>query len=274
MIRSLSSLRLIFGQTFWSLLFSKKTLFFLFGSFAYAAIVGVTVLNVGDRTRHDDIFSFITMMLMWQALMPLTLMFFAISAVRDEIADRTLVFLISGPVPRSAIWLGKFLAATLVATLLVAAGLAAACVAALVFGSSDSFYRVDESTLQSPWVPLLLGAPAYAAIGTLFAVFFKRPMIAGAVFVIGWEELVGATPGQAGVRATTVVDSVRTLFYHGVPEAGEFREFQREWRGFGEELAMPPASDAVANLLWLIGLALLLALVLGARKDYDTAPKD
>jgi len=260
---------LISRQTFRDLLVSKKTILFVLGSLFYAALITIVIRSVGDREDHNELFAFISLGFLWQGLVPLTAMYFSIATARDEIANRTLVFLISGPVPRASIWLGKFLASSAVVILVLGIGCLAAAAGATLAGG-DSLRRVANSTMESPFVPLLFAVPAYCAVGTLFALFFRRPMITGAVFIIGWEQFVGASPGQAGVRSLTVVDSARTLLYHRLPAAVEYLRAQRNWRGGGHQVELPPASEAIHTLLWLTAIALALALWVGGRRNYGT----
>ncbi len=269
----LRGLWLIFTQTTKELFFSGKTLLFLAGCGIYAAAVALVLSQVGDQEDNNDLFAFLTLGIYWQGMLPLTAMFFSISAIRDEIADRTIVFLFDSPIPRSSIWLGKMFAASVVTILILLIGYAGAVFLATRVGD-DGHYRLAQSTLEAPWLPIVCGAPAYAAVGTLLAVFFKRSMLAGAIYVIGWEQFIGATPGQAGARQLTVIDSVRTMFYHRVEEAGQFRRAMRDWATGGEDGPARDAAAAFESLLWLTGICVALALILGARKDYDSAPKE
>ena len=275
----------IFLQGFRSLLFSKKALLFFAGGLLYAAVCGIAIFNVADRVGPNELYANITWVMLWQALMPLTAVYFSVAAIRDEIAGRTIVHLLSGPVPRSSVWLGKFLAASAAVIVLVGASyaigasVAKAIADTVVDQSSDWRARpIETSTLLAPVLPIVFGVPAYCAVGSLLAVWFKRPMIAGAVYVIGWEQFVGSTPTQAGARSMTVVDSVRALFANSVEAAPRFQRDQRAFNVWDDHSArsdlLPPSSDAIMTLLWLTAVALLLALWFGQIKDYDSQPKD
>lgn len=273
---------LIFAQCFREMLVSKKAIFFLISSMIYPAVLGISIGLLSEHRRADELFAGVTLGIYWQALVPLASIFFAVSAVRDEISSRTLVYLISGPVPRASIWLGKFAASVGVSWIVLGAGyLVARVLVPQVVAHDFRGATIAASTLAAPIIPLIVGPAAYCAIGTLCGVWFKRAMIAGAIYVVGWEYAVGSTPAQAGVRTMTVIDSVRTMFYQCLDEsaAPHFRRAMREWTTGGmirrmESFEMPTIADALTNVGILAGVALLLALWLGSRKDFDTASTD
>ncbi|MCB9880659.1 MAG: ABC transporter permease [Planctomycetes bacterium] len=273
---------LIVAQTVREVLLSRRTLLFVALALAYPVVAIVAAQRLGDSRRVDELFCGVTFGVYFQGLVPIVSMFFAVSTVREEIASRTLVYLITGPVPRAAIWLGKFTAAVLVCWLILGSALAIAiCVLPMI---GEPGWRGDASitraTLLAPILPALLAPVAYCAIGTVFGVRFQRAMITGAVYVVGWEYVVGSTPAQAGVRSLTVVDSARAMFFHGVdPEAArEFRRTMLLWASGGRRNIsidlIPSIPEAVWNLAILAGVALALALWFGLRRDYDSASTD
>ena len=66
------------------------------------------------------------------------------------------------------------------------------------------------------WTFVFAGAVmtiGYAAVGCLFAAFFKRPLVISVLFWFGWEQLVSRTPPQAGVRSATVWEPMRRWIF-------------------------------------------------------------
>lgn len=273
---------LITRQAYKSALFSKSTLLFLAGALMYPVVLGLLITNVAEREGADELFAGVTLGYCLQAYVPLACMFFAVSALRDEISSRTLVYLISGPVPRASIWLGKFASAVLVAWTVIFLGYGLAWVATpQISAASEGVRSIADQTVAAPLLAFLCAPVAYSAIGCFCAVFFKRAMVAGAIYVVGWEYAVGSTPAQAGVRSMTVIDSARALLYRGLDrqDAPEFCRAMEEWSsgGFGGSLGdkyIPQVGDAILSLGILAGIALALALLVGQSKDFDSASPD
>ncbi len=268
---------LIVAQTVRDVLSSKRTILFVFLALAFPAVAIFATIEAGDRERVDELYSGISLGVLFQGLVPIISMFFAVSTVREEISSRTLVYMITGPVPRTAIWLGKFTASVLVSWIVLGLGVALALVIMPRIG--DQGFRaasITRATLLAPVLPALLAPVAYCAIGAAMAVRLKRAMVTGAIFVVGWEYVVGSTPAQAGVRSLTVVDSARSLLFHAVdPVAAEdFRSAMIVWASGGRrhmsESLIPSVHDAVVNLGILTAVALGLMLWFGLRRDYDS----
>ncbi|GEM_PF-4478449 len=279
---------LIFTQAFGSLLLSKKTLFFGAMNLGYGVLIALLFFFAGDRARQDSLFAFPSLFVFVQILVPLTAVYYSISAVREEIAEKTLTFLLTAPIRRSSIWIGKWAAATAVSTLVIGLGYLCAVSSALFLPVAAREGRAlhGSTSMAFAWA-VVAGPVAYAAMGTFLAVRFRRAMLAGAIFVFSWEGFAGSTPANSGVRDLTVVDSVRTLILRDADSARRFRremvswasagEF-RPWRGDSLEEALeefiPSKEEAWKTLAWFTGICLLLALLSGAGRDYETAPKE
>ncbi len=281
---------LIAGRSLVLQLRSRAALFFAAGHLLFGLLVGLIFLADGDRGRQDELFAFPGLLIFIQILVPVTSVYFSVAAVRSEIADRTLTYLLTAPVRRAAIWLGKFLASTATAMLLASLGFAAAAAAAELAPVVPRPGRaLHASTVRAFLWAVCAAPPAYAALGTLLGVRFKRAMMAGAFFVFLWEGFAGSTPAAAGVRRLTVVDGVRTLVARSAVDAERFRRALVFWSAGGDyalrvrwfedpagafDEAVPRSGDALRGLAWFTAICLLLALVSGARRDYESAPKD
>jgi len=99
------------------------------------------------------------------------------------------------------------------------------------------------------------------------------------VFVFVWEASVGTFPVGAAARSLTVVDSVRTVLYHEVGDAGRLRRFLERWQAAGsirkrQESEMRELSSACETLAWFVVASLALAVFVGRRRDFESAPKE
>ncbi len=272
---TLQSLRILLG--------SKKSYFFLGLSLLYALVMTLVVSRFGDREGVDELFSTLTLIIMVQALMPLSAMYLSISIIRDEISERSIVFLLSAPIPRSAIWLGKYIAASLASLVIVGVGFGLGTLMAWKMQGNVGFGReLHSSTITAFGLGLLIAPWAYCAIGTFFALSFKRAMIWGAVFVFAWESFAGSTPAQSGVRSATVVDAIRSIAIKGSVAATGFRREMAGWMTGGRlwreghtpneiiDKMVPSIPHSIGSVLLVAFIYLSIALMIGNRKDYES----
>jgi ABC-type transport system involved in multi-copper enzyme maturation permease subunit len=272
---ALQSLRILMG--------SKKSYFFLGLSLLYAGVLTLVVSRFGDREGVDNLFSMMTLIILVQALMPLSAMYLSISAIRDEISERSIVFLLSAPIPRTAIWLGKYIAATFSCLLIIGSGFCLATVLAwLVQGDLSFGNQLHASTVLSFGLGLLVAPLSYCAIGTFFALAFKRAMIWGAIFIFAWESFAGSTPAKSGVRSATVVDAIRSIAIKGSVAANDFREGMAYWMTGGRmwrqhlspdeviDKLVPSIPQSVWNVILTALIYLSIALIIGNKKDYES----
>lgn len=272
---TLQSLRILIG--------SKKSYFFLGLSLLYAVVLSLIVARFGDREGVDELFANLTLIIMVQALMPLSAMYLSISTIRDEISERSIVFLLSSPIPRSAIWLGKYLASTLSSLLIVGVGFGLGTFMSWKMQGEVGFGKeLHTSTVAAFGLGLLVAPFAYCAIGTFFALTFKRAMIWGAVFVFAWESFAGSTPAQSGVRSATVVDAIRSIAIKGSVGATDFRREMAQWMTGGRmwqhqlspedviEKMVPSIPHSVWSVLLAAMIYLSIALLIGSKKDYES----
>jgi ABC-type transport system involved in multi-copper enzyme maturation permease subunit len=143
-------------------------------------------------------------------VLPLVALFYATSLIADEIEGRTITYLLTRPIKRGAILVGKFgayLATTLTLTLppllftffLLAGDGGARALAA----------RVPDLLRDMGVCGLTL--LAYGALFTLLGVLLRRPVIPGLLFLFIWE-LVANLPGY--MPRFTLTAYLRSLVSH------------------------------------------------------------
>jgi ABC-2 type transport system permease protein len=119
-------------------------------------------------------------------LLPLTALIFATSALGGEIEDRTLVYLTLKPVSRLTVIVAKFLAATLICTVLVEVSLGATYL--LATQSSGSLHDLGAILLAG-----LGGCIAYSSLFLLLGLWFpRRGILVGFIYVLVWEGTVSS----------------------------------------------------------------------------------
>ena len=142
-------------------------------------------------------------------VLPLFTLAYASGAFGTERESRTLVWLMTRPIPRWAIYLAKFLGALPWCLLFGVGGFVALCAA----GGEPG-----RESLKLYWPAALAATVAYAAVFHLIGAIFRRPVVVGLVYVFFFEALVGALPGSLKLLSLTFY--ARCLMYNGAADAG------------------------------------------------------
>src|SRR5262249_50763341 len=125
---------------------------------------------------------------------------------------------------RTAMLLGKWLAASAVAATLVTAGITLLYLALGARGGWRGNVPPPAAMLPGFAQASAFGALAYAGLGALCGAWLKRPLILGLVFLVGWEGALANLPVQASARAFTVHDAVRRLLWSAHAPRGDYEE--------------------------------------------------
>ncbi len=188
--------------------------------------------------------------------MPVLGVFYGTSLIADEVEDKTITYLFTRPVARSAVLLGKY-AAYLVCTSLVV--LPSVMV---VYFLIVPFREVGQTflTLLIDLGLLALGLAVYGALFALAGTVMKRPLLVGLIFAFGWEQIAMVMPGY--LRRFTAVYYLQGLVPHAIPSDG-----------IASLLAavFSEAPSAAVCLFWLfVALVSSLALAMRAveRREY------
>ena len=187
-------------------------------------------------------------------LVPLAALFYATALVADEVEGKTLTYLLTRPVRRSAILAGKF-AACLATTLSLA--LPSLVVTFFLLMTARGWSGVGPSVpdLFRDLGVVALALLAYGALFTLLGVLLKRPMIPGLLFVFVWE-MVANLPGY--LPRFTITAWLRSLVRHRPPAEG-FSEM------FGQVL---PAALSLEVLTGMVVVFLGLAIWIFSTREY------
>lgn len=119
-------------------------------------------------------------------LLPLWTLSFATEALGGEREDRTLVWLLARPIPRSGIYLAKFIGLLPYTVGLNLGGFGLLCLAAGAAGAP---------AWELFWPAVLLGTLGFSALFHLVAACTTRPAVVGIVYAFFLETLLGNMPG-------------------------------------------------------------------------------
>jgi ABC-2 type transport system permease protein len=123
-------------------------------------------------------------------------MYLGVAAVKDELDDRTIVYLFARPISRGVIIVGKTVSVVVVVGIALTLQVTALfCVALWQDGVAEMGFNLGW--LFSVFAAIWLACIAYTSVFALFAVLLKRPMIPAIIFAFGWEGYAtNALPGS------------------------------------------------------------------------------
>ena len=258
--------RRVFELSFGEMLWSRRTVFM-------ALVVGVPVLLAvifrvveslgmpamrvnGARVAGSSIFGVMIWMLYVRFIVPVLGVFYGTALMADEVEDRTLTYLFSRPIPRSAVLLGKYLAYLACTSLVVLPSVMLTYFLVVPFGQVAATF----TSLVLDLGILGLGLAVYGAVFAFVGARLRRPLVSGLVFAFGWEQLALALPGY--LRQFTVAHYLQSLVPHAMPSDGALSVIQGLFR------QTPGAPVALAWLATFLVGFLWLAMRTVARREY------
>jgi ABC-2 type transport system permease protein len=176
---------------------ARRTRFFFLLSFLPVAVSLAIKFNQifsGRMARGNGyLFDNMIMLFYLQLIILILALFYGTSVCAEEVEGKTLPYLVTRPLPKAAIVLGKYGAYTIVMIGMVALG--------MVF----SFIVLNIDRLLNPAIyrvlvrylgVLILGIMAYTAMFTFLGSFMKRAIFFGLLFCFGWENVIQYFPGS------------------------------------------------------------------------------
>jgi ABC-type transport system involved in multi-copper enzyme maturation permease subunit len=183
-------------------------------------------------------------------VLPMFTLAYASGAIGTDRESRSLVWLMTRPLPRSAIYLGKFLGALPWCLVFSGGGFVALCLA----GGEQG-----RTALALYWPAALAVTVAFSALFHLIGAVFRRPIIVGLVYVFFFELLVAMLPGS--LKLLSLSFYARSLMYNGATAAG----YPAGMLG----VAQPVSAEAAWAVLTVATASLtVLGMWLFARSEY------
>jgi ABC-type transport system involved in multi-copper enzyme maturation permease subunit len=142
-------------------------------------------------------------------LLPLLTLSFATDALGQERENRTLIWLLTRPLPRPATYLAKYLA-----MLPWCLGLNLIAFAGICMAGGEP----GRLALRLYWPAVLLGTLALAALFHLIAALFRRPAIVALIYSFFFETLVGDLPGD--LKRGSLSFYIRSLMFDATHDMG------------------------------------------------------
>jgi ABC-type transport system involved in multi-copper enzyme maturation permease subunit len=151
------------------------------------------IFNGSSRFEGIFLFSNLIIGFYLQFLILILALFFGTSVCSEELEGKTLTYLTTRPVPKSAIIIGKYAAYTTLTSLMVVFGVIFSYLILNVDKLLEfSLYRVLFKNLAV----MILGLICYTAFFTFVGTFLKRSIMFGLIFSFGWENVIQYFPGS------------------------------------------------------------------------------
>jgi ABC-type transport system involved in multi-copper enzyme maturation permease subunit len=258
----------VFDLSLGQMLWSRRSVFLVFvvgGPVLLAAALRLAQLS-GILFRLDrprPVGSVVYGMMIWliyvRFLVPVLGVFYGTSLIADEVDDKTLTYLFTRPIPRSAVMMGKYLAYLVCTVLLLLPSVVVVFFLAVPLGRGASIAQMFP-TLLTDLAMLALGLAAYGAVFAFVGARMKRPLLAGLLFALGWEPAVLIAPGY--LKRLTVAYYLQALVRHELPQEGPASALLQIFR------EIPSIPMALLGLAAIVGVGLWLAGRTVERREY------
>jgi hypothetical protein len=258
----LSSAARIFDLSLGQMLWSRRSVFLgvlLGGPVALAvALRIVDSLHAsgfrvnGAQVDGGTIFGMMIWLLYIRFIIPVLGVFYGTALIADEVDDKTITYLFTRPIPRSAVLLGKYLAYLVCTTLLVLPSVM--LVYFLIVPTGGGSIAQAFPSLAADLGMLVVGLAAYGAVFALVGTRLKRPLVVGLVFAFGWEPAVLLFPGY--LKRLTVAYYMQALVKHEMPQDSAMNVLMQVFREVPSvAVSLLSLGVVVAVALWFAGRA-------------------
>jgi ABC-type transport system involved in multi-copper enzyme maturation permease subunit len=259
----------VFDLSLGQMLWSRRSIFLAVlvgGPIAIAALIrfasvvepsALPRIN-GARVGGPALFGMMIWLLYLRFIVPVLGVFYGTALMADEIEDKTITFLFSRPIPRSAVLMGKYLSYLACTVLMVLPSVV--IVYFLVVPVAGGLIGAEFPSLAADLGMLALGLAAYGAVFALVGGLVKRPLVAGLVFAFGWEPAVLLFPGY--LKRATVGYYLQALVPHAMPQDSAVSVLMQMF------LEIPTVASSLISLAVITTLALWLAGRAVERREY------
>ena len=264
----LTSAARIFDLSLGQMLWSRRSLFLglavgipvvLAAALRLAEIAGLLFTFDRPRPAGTMVYGMMIWLIYVRFLVPVLGVFYGTSLIADEVDDRTLTYLFTRPIQRSAVVIGKYLAYLVCTLLLLLPSVVVVFFLAVPLGHRATIAQMFP-TLLTDLGMLAFGLAAYGAVFALVGARLKRPLVVGLLFALGWEPAVLVAPGY--LKRMTVAYYLQGLVRHEMPPNSPGAALLQIFH------ELPPLSTSLIGLAVIVGLGLWLAGRTVERREY------
>jgi ABC-type transport system involved in multi-copper enzyme maturation permease subunit len=257
----------VFDLSIGEMLWSRRTIFMglvvglpVFIAFVLRAMfeLGASPISVNNSAVSGPV---IFGLMMWfffvRFAIPVLGVFYGTSLIADEVEDKTITYLFSRPVPRSAVLFGKYLAYLVCTVFVVLPAVVLVWLLVVPIGGS---LGAGFGDLLKDLGLLALGLMVYGAVFALVGAAMKRPLLSGLVFVLGWEPIAVVLPGY--LKRLSVAYYLQGLVPHAMPANSPLSLIQELFR------EIPTLTESLFWLAVITAGCLWLAARAVTRREY------
>lgn len=258
----------VFDFTVGELLWSRRTVFMALvvgGPVVLALVLRVLLATGFSGVRINSVevggptlFGFMVWVFYLRFTVPVLAVFYGTALIADEVEDRTITYLFTRPIPRGAVLAGKYLAYLTCTALVVLPSVM--LVYFLIVPLGGGSLGAAFPALVTDLLLLGLGLGVYGALFALVGAWLRRSLLAGLIFIFGWEPAIVAFPGY--LKTLTVAHYLQALVPHAMPQDSAVSLLQAIF----QDAPSPPVSLVMLGLIW--SAALLLAVQVVERREF------
>lgn len=259
----------MFALAFSQMLWSRRSLFLaLLVASPISVALGIRLVLLlattasvrvnGNTLDGGTVFGMMVWLLYVRFIIPVLGVFYGTGLIADEIEDKTITYLFTRPIPRGAVLIGKYLAYLACTVLLILPSVVV--VFFLIAPTGAGSIAAGFPHLLADLGLLIAGLAAYGAVFALVGARLKRPLVAGLVFVFGWEPWVLFFPGY--LKQLTVAHYLQALVPHAMPDDSGVSALLGVFRN------VPPVGVSLLALAAITGVSLWLGARSVARREY------
>src|ERR1041385_2922269 len=235
----------VFDLSLGQMLWSRRSVFLglLLGgpvvlALALRIISSMSGLSInGAQPEGATIFGMMVWLLYIRFIVPILGVFYGTALIADEVEDKTITYLFTRPIPRSAVLLGKYLAYLVCTILVVLPSVGIVWLLIVPMGGSIGAGFPD---LVKDLGILALGLAVYGALFSFIGAAVKRPLLVGLLLAFGLEPTLLALPGY--LKRFTIGYYVQALVPQAMPNDSAMSVIQAIFR------ETPPLLE---SLIWL-----------------------
>jgi ABC-type transport system involved in multi-copper enzyme maturation permease subunit len=172
-------------------------------------VLGLLAANLAPLSvSSSEIFSRLGFVLLLSFVVPMLGVSLGVGVVADEAEGRTITYPFTRPIPRPALFLGRWLA-----TLVCVLGLVAGSTLLLAVGASFREAIPPTDIIGQLMVAALVGVAVYSLGAAVIGVLFKRGLIVALGYAFAIEVLLASLPGSS--QKMTLQYYLRSIFLDG-----------------------------------------------------------